>query len=1200
MRLLHLNNERLVLSDFRGKTIPPYAILSHRWGDSEALFEDVDNGAYKKKEDGYQKIKFCVAQAARDGLRYFWIDTCCINKWDLRERSKAITSMFRWYKDAARCYVFLRDVSAAADVPQSAWEASFLASEWFKRGWTLQELIAPASVEFFSCEGRRIGDKTSLEPLVHKATSIPVEALRNGPLGKFTIDERRGWAKNRSTTEQEDAVYCLLGILNVAMPAAYDEGVERAWRRLQAELEAAGSAPSIIPFSQSEQFVGRESQLAELETKLFIHSQVTAMAVVGPAGTGKSQLALEVAHRTRKRNKDCCVFWIDASDADRLDQSYESIAEKLRIPGWDEEKADSRQLVKAYLETGKLQCLLIFDNADDVNLGPTLLSDYQPRSGRCAVLYTTTNGNTVKALVAAPNVLQLREMVPNTAQKMLESHVQPALLATKEYEAHLLLRELSYLPLAIVQAAAYMNTQNVTAEEYQSLVSKQKEGNLKRGREAPKDTSWERDTTGPVATTLLISLDKLQGDNKLAADYLSIAACVDQKDILLDLLPRSSSREGEEAVKVLSRYGLVSRRPAESSIDLHQLVHKSLRGWLRGQGRLDEWTRTATRELNRVFPPHDHSSRSKWRRLLPHARYILSHSTGKQQGSDREGLVWNCAMVLHNDGRWQEAEGLFVQVMETRKRVLGEEHLDTLTSISNLALTYANQGRWKEAEELEVQVMETRKRVLGEEHLDTLISIGNLASTYRNQGRWKEAEELDVQVMETRKRVLREEHLDTLISIGNLASTYWNQGRWKEAEELDVQVMETRKRVLGEEHPDTLISIGNLASTYRNQGRWKEAEELEVQVMETRKRVLGNEHPDTLIGIGNLALTYRNQGRWKEAEELEVQVMETRKRVLGEEHPDTLISIGNLALTYRNQGRWKEAEELEVQVMETRKRVLGEEHPDTLISISNLASTYWNQGRWKEAEELDVRVMETRKRVLGEEHPDTLISIGNLASTYWNQGWWEEAEELEVQVMETRKRVLSDKHPDTLTSMANLASTYRNQGRWKEAEELEVQVMETRKRVLGEEHPDTLTSIGNLASTYWNQGRWKEAEELDVRVMETRKRVLSDKHPDTLTSMANLASTYRNQGRWKKAEELDVQVMETRKRVLGEEHPDTLTSMNNLAFTFMALGKVKEAFVLMQDCCRLRDEVLGSLHPNTVSSKATLAAWQLEATKISE
>jgi hypothetical protein len=193
MRLLHSDAlGRLVLTDFGGKTLPPYAILSHRWSDSEILLEDIASGAYKDRQEGYQKLEFCAKQAAQDGLQYFWIDTCCIDRWNLRERSRAINSMFQWYNNAAKCYVYLSDVSlsAAMDTPQrSDWEASFRASAWFTRGWTLQELIAPVSVESFSCEGRCIGDKTSLDQLIHETTNIPLTALRNCPIDQFTTLE---------------------------------------------------------------------------------------------------------------------------------------------------------------------------------------------------------------------------------------------------------------------------------------------------------------------------------------------------------------------------------------------------------------------------------------------------------------------------------------------------------------------------------------------------------------------------------------------------------------------------------------------------------------------------------------------------------------------------------------------------------------------------------------------------------------------------------------------------------------------------------------------------------------------------------------------------------------------------------------------------------------------------------------------------
>ena len=190
------------------------------------LFQDFENGRAKQKA-GYVKIKLCGTQAAKDGLKYFWVDTCCINKKDAVELSEAINSMFRWYREASKCYVYLADVSGT--------NSSVSKSKWFTRGWTLQELIAPASVEFFSSDARRLGDKRSLEAQIASTTRIPVEALRGHTLSQFNVAERMSWAEHRNTKKSEDQAYCLLGIFDVFMPLIYGEG-RKAFSRLVNEI----------------------------------------------------------------------------------------------------------------------------------------------------------------------------------------------------------------------------------------------------------------------------------------------------------------------------------------------------------------------------------------------------------------------------------------------------------------------------------------------------------------------------------------------------------------------------------------------------------------------------------------------------------------------------------------------------------------------------------------------------------------------------------------------------------------------------------------------------------------------------------------------------------------------------------------------------------------------------------------------------
>ncbi|KAJ7496428.1 hypothetical protein FB451DRAFT_1549581 [Mycena latifolia] len=373
-----------------------------------------------------------------------------------------------------------------------------------------------------------------------------------------------------------------------------------------------------------------------------------------------------------------------------------------------------------------------------------------------------------------------------------------------------------------------------------------------------------------------------------------------------------------------------------------------------------------------------------------------------------------------------------------------------------------------------------KKKVLGEDHPDTLLTMENLAYTYFKLGQHKEAEELRVTLIKKQKQVLGEDHPDTLLTMGNLASTYSSLGQFKEAKELEVMVMKKRKQVLGEDHPITLLTMVNLAHTYSKLGQHKEAEELGVTVMKKQKQVLGEDHPDTLLTMGNLASTYSELGRENKAKELKVTVMKKQKRVLGEDHPDTLITMGNLANTCSKLGQFKEAKELGVAVMNKQKQVLGEDHPDTLRTMHNLALTYFNLGRYKEAEKLGVTVMMKRKQVLGEDHPSTLRTMDSLASTYLKLGKLNEAEELAMTISQKQKQVLGEAHPETLWTMKTLTHIYKKQGKSAEAQSLS----DTIKRI--EIHQES------HGSAYKKQGKSAKPQSLS----DTIKRIKIRQKPD--------------------------------------------------------------------------------------------------------
>jgi hypothetical protein len=263
MRLLKLDtDDGFSPETFSGATIPLYAILSHTWGRDieEVTFRDITDGTGSNKA-GYQKLQFCGSQAKADGLDYFWVDTCCIDKSNSYELTKAINSMFRWYQNATRCYVYLSDVSVHTQdnqVRHMEWESSFRNSRWFTRGWTLQELLAPKMVEFYTRDHVRLGDKESLKEQIHDITGIAIEALQGCPLCEFSVEERFRWGEKRQTTEEEDKAYCLLGIFGVHLSLIPAEGSENAMRRLRKEIKeskniesrSSGTVPIIHSISQ--------------------------------------------------------------------------------------------------------------------------------------------------------------------------------------------------------------------------------------------------------------------------------------------------------------------------------------------------------------------------------------------------------------------------------------------------------------------------------------------------------------------------------------------------------------------------------------------------------------------------------------------------------------------------------------------------------------------------------------------------------------------------------------------------------------------------------------------------------------------------------------------------------------------------------------------------------------------------------------
>jgi hypothetical protein len=498
------------------------------------------------------------------------------------------------------------------------------------------------------------------------------------------------------------------------------------------------------------------------------------------------------------------VFWVHASNVARFEQTYRDIADHVKIPGRRDLKADIFKLVDNWLRDEKNgRWLLVLDNADDArwllethttsgtvpasgspdwSIKP--LWEYLPQSQHGSVLVTTRSRSVALKLVEERNIIAVEPMDEAHAVSLFERK-----LSTQGDRKDILelVAALDFMPLAIVQAAAYISQRapRCSVRKYIEKFQKTDKSKTSLLTHEGGQLRRDRDAKSSIIVTWQISFDTLQRERPSAAELLSLMSFFDRQGIPEGLLRNSSETgsryrglgdpdgdkdrrdnedsgsetsvtdEFEEDALILRNYSFIFVNTDKTTFGMHRLVQLATRKWLEVHGQFERWKQKYIKSLCVEFPTGKYENWAKCGALFPHVQLALA----QQPDGDDSLIEW--ALLLYNAawyallrGNYSDAEKMSVKAMKVRTKQLGPDNNETLGSQAMVALAFKLGGRWKEAEELEVRVIETRKRVLGEEHPDTLTSMANLAATYRTQGRWKETEGLEMQVMETRKRVL--------------------------------------------------------------------------------------------------------------------------------------------------------------------------------------------------------------------------------------------------------------------------------------------------------------------------------------------------------------------------------------------------------------------------------------------------------------
>jgi tetratricopeptide (TPR) repeat protein len=570
----------------------------------------------------------------------------------------------------------------------------------------------------------------------------------------------------------------------------------------------------MIPFARNPHFVGRQEEIQKIENLITVPDGPRKLAITGLGGVGKTQIALELAYRMRDQEPECSIFWIPCTSYEAVEQGCMSIAQRVGLH--NVEPAEVKERVQSYFSQTDKKWILIFDNADEIDVwirgkpAAPPLKNIIPQSEHGHVLFTSRNRQLALKL-AASNVVSVPDVDLKTGKEIFRKLLMRKDLLEEDHVTNALLEQLSFLPLAISQAAAYINQNDISLARYMLLLGEQESSMIELLDEEFADDGRYAGIQNTVATTWLISFLQIQQVDKVASDYLSFMACINPQDIPESILPAATSAKRKvEALGLLKAYSFVSAQVDDSIFSLHRLVHLATRNWLRKRETLQSWIETTADQLDKSFPNSNYDNRQKWRDYLPHALYLANSAEFQAHQDNYHDFLTRIGSCLQSDGRYGEAEVVFRNVLEMREGACGPEHADTLTSVSQLGSVLARQGKYEEAEAMHRRALQGYEKVLGPEHPDTLTSMANLASMYFDQKRLVKAEELEVQVFESRKRMVGPEHPETLTSMHNLAFTWKELGKVSSAFSLLKKCVDLRNKALGLDHPHTTLSSNTL------------------------------------------------------------------------------------------------------------------------------------------------------------------------------------------------------------------------------------------------------------------------------------------------------------------------------------------------------------------------------------------------------
>jgi hypothetical protein len=884
----------------------------------------------------------------------------------------------------------------------------------------------------------------------------------------------------------------------------------------------AGQLPGLwnVP-ARNPRFTGRDEMLTELRRRLHSgEATLIVQALYGLGGVGKTQLAIEYAHRFAADYG--LVWWIDAEQPVLIPDQLVRLAERLGLP-LGSTVADTLERLLADLAR-RPRWLLVFDNAES----PLDIASYQP-GGAGHVLVTSRSPGwgalggrvEVDVLDRAETVALLRARIPTLTEDLADR----------------LASELGDLPLAAAQAAAYLEQTALPAAIY-----------LRRFRSRRADLLARGDVVGyhgQVDTAWALSLDRLRAQDPAAVQLLELAALLAPEPIPLDLFtdhhelleePLQGAAADPDALadSVGAVVGLSLARRHPNAIQLHRLVQAVIRHQLPPALQEDLIDRVVA--LLAAAHPGDPTDSAHWdayTRLAPH---VLATSAWGDNNPGSRLLMLDVVGYLNIRGDNKTSRIIAEELLVRWRQRLGPNHPECLTLASNLTSALADLTEYDAACNLGQDTLQRCQHVLGPDHPTTLRCTANLTFALAWLGEAGQARSVGQNALDHCRIALGADNPTTLALAATLTMALAWLGEAEQARTLGQDTLERCQRVLGPDHPTTLRSATNLSYALGWLMEADQARTLARETLERCQRVLGPDHPITLRAATCFVLTVTVLREADQDHSLAVDTLKRCQRVLGPDHPTTLLAAAMLTFALVGKGTADEARNLGQDTLERCRRVNGPDYPTTLITATALTMALTRLGENSQARRLTQDTLERCQRALGPDHITTLtLTAIHIQSMPW-LGEAVRARRLGEDALTRSQRALGPDHFTTISLAAALTFALATAHEACEAQRLGQDNLPRCQRVLGYDHPTTLLAAASLACVLLQHDA-HNAHALSQATLEQCRHVLGPDHPTTLLSMAAMASALSNLGEVDEATKLAHETSHCCREVFATDNP---------------------------------------------------------------